>query len=506
MKMTKISSIQLLFIVVALMAIGALILMGSMLVILAQSGAGNKKEATLEHFEVINESGNQNYPQANDAPLPSGCQYNNPSCPAGYDCISNTCVERAACGNGKCEQGETSYNCCGDCGCPSGQTCDYANQNCKENTCSDGTNYGECSSTKPKFCQNGVLVNNAQLCGCPDFTNYNQATNDCETIKCSDGTPFLQCSTSDKGKMCNGQGVLVASPPLCGCPNGQVLSGSACISQQPAQQTSSSFTSYENAEPYYSAFCDKIDPYDLNVRQAAANAIRNDPGSYTAVQLFDIYDWVKTNIIYQSVPLEGIPYTPSQTLATQSGDCKNQAVLIASMVEAIGGTAQVVADPTCHHAYAIVYYGPAGSDVSSFTQLVTNHYGAGTNVNYFTYKNGYWIIFDPAGGSYPGNTLPECSGSEDRYFMKSCMDCVQQYPSEPYTFGDKCYSQCPPGTISSNQYACKACPQGSYSYNNQCVSCPDGYVLGTNGRCYPQCGAPNQYCITGHCSNGRCVL
>ena|GEM_PF-6419241 len=33
--------------------------------------------------------------------------------------------------------------------------------------CNDGTPYGQCSQTKPKYCQNGQLVDNCQLCGCP---------------------------------------------------------------------------------------------------------------------------------------------------------------------------------------------------------------------------------------------------------------------------------------------------------------------------------------------------
>ena len=59
-----------------------------------------------------------------------------------------------------------------------------------------------------------------------------------------------------------------------------------------SQTTSYSFQSYTDQEPYYSTYCDKIDPYDLSVREAEAKAIKNDPGVYSASQLFDIYDWV----------------------------------------------------------------------------------------------------------------------------------------------------------------------------------------------------------------------
>jgi len=425
MKKTKSSSTQILFVIAVLVVLGTL-------VALYHNGQRNaetseKRAPTLADY------------RANNTTQPFGCQYDNPPCSSGYKCVSNSCLAEPVCGNGKCEDGETSQNCCSDCGCPLTQSCNAGTQNC-------------------------------------------------DTTTCSDGTAVLACSAYYKGKMCNADGTLVDVPQLCGCPDGEVLSGSNCVAYQAPQNSgTTTFTTYQNGEPYYSAFCDKIDPYDLNVREAAAEAIRNDAGAYNVVQLFDIYDWVKSNIVYQSVALAGIPYSPDQTLATKSGDCKNQAVLIASMVKSIGGTAKVIADPTCEHAYAIVYYGPSEIDMTSFSQAVTNHYGADVSIGYFTLDNGIWIIFDPAGGRYPGDTLPECGGSESRYLISSCMDCANQYPNSPYTFGNKCYSQCPPGTITtpSNQHTCSACPQGTYSYNNQCVSCPDGYVLGSNGRCYP---------------------
>jgi hypothetical protein len=204
-----------------------------------------------------------------------------------------------------------------------------------------------------------------------------------------------------------------------GCINNQ------CVENKPKKE-SYNFTYSENTEPYLSAYCDKINPYDLSVREAAADAIREHPGRYSINQLFDIYDWVKQNIIYQTVPLAGIPYASSETLATKSGDCKNQAVLIASMVRSIGGTAKVVADPDCVHAYAIVYFGSI-KDLSSFTSAVTAHYGSGIIMNYFTLEEGIWVIFDPAGGMYPGDTLPECSGNRKVYFITSCMDCVNTW-------------------------------------------------------------------------------
>jgi hypothetical protein len=122
--------------------------------------------------------------------------------------------------------------------------------------------------------------------------------------------------------------------------------------------------------------------------------------------------------------------------------------------------------------------------MDNFVQAVANHYGFGVQVNYIISDNGIWVYFDPAAGTYPGNLLNGCSGNRIVYFITSCLDCVNKYPNMPYTFGDKCYSQCPSGTIKVNQYACEPCPEGSYSCNNQCLSCPAGSYLATDCRCY----------------------
>ena len=49
---------------------------------------------------------------------------------------------------------------CQRCGCPQGTTCqDYGSCDTK---CTDGTPYGQCATTQPKYCDNGILINNCQ--------------------------------------------------------------------------------------------------------------------------------------------------------------------------------------------------------------------------------------------------------------------------------------------------------------------------------------------------------
>jgi subtilisin family serine protease len=59
--------------------------------------------------------------------------------------------------------------------------------------CSDGTPYGECSKTKPKFCQDGTLIDNCQVCGCP--ANYEcQVSGECRTERLFEERIFPEIS------------------------------------------------------------------------------------------------------------------------------------------------------------------------------------------------------------------------------------------------------------------------------------------------------------------------
>lgn len=140
-----------------------------------------------------------------------------------------------------------------------------------------------------------------------------------------------------------------------------------------------SVSAYSMADYRRKIYCSKIDPYNLDVRKAAAEAVRAHPGAYSFDQALDIYDWVKLNIIYLNVP-ETIspPYSPSETLTTKAGDCKNQAVLLASMIESIGGKVMLVSHRSCQHAYVIVHITDE-EDVQSYVDTLGSHYTACNN-------------------------------------------------------------------------------------------------------------------------------
>ncbi|MFH1094652.1 MAG: transglutaminase domain-containing protein [Candidatus Micrarchaeota archaeon] len=191
-------------------------------------------------------------------------------------------------------------------------------------------------------------------------------------------------------------------------------------------------------------YCDKFDEHDMAVRQAAAQAIAKHPGAFSINQLLDIYDYVHANIFYHNVPLDmWPPYYPNQTLATKSGDCKNQAVLIASMVEAIGGSARVLFIPDCQHAFTEVYLG-TDIDTSIISWAIGAHYNTnGKGLNYHRSKNSknqteYWYIFDTAGGNYPGETIPACLKANYTFEIRDCnrpLDALRAAETQGTAFG-----------------------------------------------------------------------
>jgi len=63
--------------------------------------------------------------------------------------------------------------------CPPNKAC--INGACVYLTCSDDTLYGECSENRPKYCENGNLIDKASLCGC--FTGYEVSGNRCTKTK-----------------------------------------------------------------------------------------------------------------------------------------------------------------------------------------------------------------------------------------------------------------------------------------------------------------------------------
>ena len=98
----------------------------------------------------------------------SGLSCSYPPCNDGGTTVANGVCSPKTSGK-KCINGALVWNANGGasapaCPCASGLT--KVGDTCVR-LCDDGTSEGNCSSTKPKQCTNGYLVDNATACGCP---------------------------------------------------------------------------------------------------------------------------------------------------------------------------------------------------------------------------------------------------------------------------------------------------------------------------------------------------
>lgn len=249
--------------------------------------------------------------------------------------------------------------------------------------CADRNDDGACDKATTNYtCQDGTIVQDASKCP--------------KLFRCSDNS-------------------LVANADDC-----------------PKQRLNESgiYTCNSNNNPpcdsFMKVYCDKFTPTDLEVRKAASEAISGHPGPISVNQLLDIYDWVNKNIFYQNVPADlGKPYYPSETLATKSGDCKNQAVLVASMIEAVGGSASVRIVPDCNHAFPYAYVGNE-SNLNVLIKAIRSRYKDAHNATlHYRYMNNsgkmeYWVMLDTAGAWYPGTTIGNCLNASKSFDIYDC--------------------------------------------------------------------------------------
>ncbi|MCM1986221.1 transglutaminase-like domain-containing protein [Methanococcoides seepicolus] len=165
---------------------------------------------------------------------------------------------------------------------------------------------------------------------------------------------------------------------------------------------------FYNTEPFFTATNDKIDPRNEDVRAVAASGIAMYPGEYNVYQLCALFDYVKNDIKYMSDP-RGNDYwaTPNETLKVKAGDCDDSAILLSSLIEAIGGTSRLYITDT--HVFATAYIGK-GEEASKITDAVKDKYG-GVPVYYTTDEYGSWLIMDTTSGLYAGDISADATPS-----------------------------------------------------------------------------------------------
>jgi len=104
-----------------------------------------------------------------------------------------------------------------------------------------------------------------------------------------------------------------------------------------------------------------IKPTHPTVRTYAVQLARQFPGPYKTDQVGAIWRHVKHNWRYVNDPRSSEYFAPgNETIeAGLAGDCDDFAILLASLIEAIGGSARIVlaSGPTGSHAFCELYMG-----------------------------------------------------------------------------------------------------------------------------------------------------
>ncbi|MDW5562995.1 MAG: transglutaminase family protein [Methanomassiliicoccus sp.] len=156
-----------------------------------------------------------------------------------------------------------------------------------------------------------------------------------------------------------------------------------------------------NVKDYYNRVNERI---DTKVVASLAQSIEDAyPGGYSTLQIARAYEWVKDNIAYISDTSTDYWQTASETLSRGTGDCEDHAILLCSMISALGGTSRV--NIIQEHAFPTVYIGSTAGDLLKAKQSLASFYGLETSeyrMTYLTDASGYWLVIDTTGFPYAG--------------------------------------------------------------------------------------------------------
>ncbi|WP_243684081.1 transglutaminase-like domain-containing protein [Methanosarcina barkeri] len=93
----------------------------------------------------------------------------------------------------------------------------------------------------------------------------------------------------------------------------------------------------DNPSPYFETINKLVEPAEPAIREKAVQVARSYPGAYNIYQVCALFDVVKEKVEYVSDPRGNDIWEPANvTLRMGAGDCEDQAILLSSMLEAVG--------------------------------------------------------------------------------------------------------------------------------------------------------------------------
>jgi transglutaminase-like putative cysteine protease len=159
-------------------------------------------------------------------------------------------------------------------------------------------------------------------------------------------------------------------------------------------------TTATNNPVYYSKVNKRIDMDATKV--IVSNILVNNSNLYSIQAVADAFDWVRDNIVYADDPNDYWQST-SETLSWRTGDCEDQAILLASMIGEMGGNARVnIIDG---HAFPSVFVGSNINILANLTKAISSHYQTQVPVYFLNDTTGYWMVIDTTGFPYAGGLV-----------------------------------------------------------------------------------------------------
>jgi len=156
-----------------------------------------------------------------------------------------------------------------------------------------------------------------------------------------------------------------------------------------------------NVEQYYNRINERVDYSVVSSPVAAIRAAY--PGNYSVLQIAEAFTWMRENIEYVNEGSEDYWKTAQETLSSREGDCEDHAILLCSIIGALGGNARV--NLIEEHAFPTVFVASTYADLLKVRASLASYYGLDASVFRMAYlqdRNGYWLVIDPTGFPYAG--------------------------------------------------------------------------------------------------------
>jgi hypothetical protein len=148
----------------------------------------------------------------------------------------------------------------------------------------------------------------------------------------------------------------------------------------------------------------------IDLKSVATLATELAEGSGPSLRAyFQAFEWMKKNIAYKREEGYERFQNAAETLTLRTGDCDCQAILLSSIIAAIGGSVRV--SVTKAHMFPTIFIG--GQDAALMcAEHLQEHYGR-TPICFIHDDLGFWLVSDTTTsymGSFPSDGGPDANG------------------------------------------------------------------------------------------------